>query len=223
MERAQSAGCRPETAGGGERNLANRPSLLPCGMERARVRPAVPPPNVAGHARMRPHMPRARPNLPRARDSIGRAHDPAGVRDSICRAHDPAGVRDSICRAHDPAGVRDSICRAHDPAGVRDSICRAHDPAGGRDSICRAHDPAGVRDFVPLIPLSPPNPGESHIKLVNISSRGGARCRTNAARGGGPPTMDGRALRSPVARATLYPARWTSICRARDLAGAGDS
>ena len=36
--------CRAETAGGGEPNLADRPSLLPLGMERAGVRPVVPPP-----------------------------------------------------------------------------------------------------------------------------------------------------------------------------------
>ena len=44
MGRAQGAGCRAETAGGGEPNLADRPSLLPLGMERAGVRPAGPHP-----------------------------------------------------------------------------------------------------------------------------------------------------------------------------------
>ena len=49
---AQGAGCRTETAGGGRPTLADRPSLLPRGMERARVRPGgllgllSPPPPV---------------------------------------------------------------------------------------------------------------------------------------------------------------------------------
>ena len=44
MGRAQGAGCRTETAGGGRPTLADRPSLLPRGMERARVRRMIPHP-----------------------------------------------------------------------------------------------------------------------------------------------------------------------------------
>ena len=42
--RAQGAGCRAETAGRGRPNLADRPSLLPLGVERTRVRRGAPPP-----------------------------------------------------------------------------------------------------------------------------------------------------------------------------------
>ena len=44
MGRAQRARCPPETAGGGRPTLADRPSLLPRGMERARVRRGIPHP-----------------------------------------------------------------------------------------------------------------------------------------------------------------------------------
>ena len=44
MGRAQGAGCRAETAGGGEAALADRPSLLPLGVERTGVRRGAPPP-----------------------------------------------------------------------------------------------------------------------------------------------------------------------------------
>ena len=49
--RAQGAGCRAETAGGGEAALADRPSLLPLGVERTRVRPWGSASAAAEHAR----------------------------------------------------------------------------------------------------------------------------------------------------------------------------
>ena len=51
MGRAQGARCPPETAGGGRPTLADRPSLLPRGMERARVRRGIPhPPQPDTHS-----------------------------------------------------------------------------------------------------------------------------------------------------------------------------
>ena len=86
MGRAQSARCRPETAGGGRPTLADRPSLLPLGMERARVRRGAPPPRQDRAMRRKrektppPHPGPLRPQGRRGRTGGAVVHTPKSGR-----------------------------------------------------------------------------------------------------------------------------------------------
>ena len=128
MGRAQGAGCRPETAGGGRPTLADRPSLLPCGMERARVRPGDSASAAARHALPAPrsrHVERQKrhPHLtPALSAPQGRRGRVGGAAASPLRprGRGTGGGGRVVCATL--SRVRDPICRAHDPAGVRDAV-----------------------------------------------------------------------------------------------------
>ena len=86
MGRAHSARCPPETAAGGRPTLADRPSLLPLGMERARVRRGAPPPRQDRAMRRKrektppPHPGPLRPQGRRGRTGGAVVHTPKSGR-----------------------------------------------------------------------------------------------------------------------------------------------
>ena len=143
---AHSAGCRPETARGGRPTLADRPSLLPCGVERARVRRGAPPPLRPG---------RRAPGSSCGPDVLGR--NCRAMRRSFCSAR----IRATQCKSERAAAGATGVLAGSYSARTTLSGAPATFQARATRA-CATQARATLSRGIPLIPL---NPTESRLKI----------------------------------------------------------
>ena len=153
---AQGAGCRAEAAGGGRPTLADRPSLLPLGVERTGVRRGGSASAAARHALPAPqsrHMEREKRH-PHLTPALSATHSfPSSAGRSLRELGFRALRRSGAERENGRRRLRTlSALQGGEGQGEVGLLLARPYPA---DPICRAHDPAGVRGAVPQNPTYP--------------------------------------------------------------------